>query len=106
MASAKPPTMLGGTAIRPVERHGMDKVKYFLHNPDTGEIMSRTPLSWLLITVFYVIYYLCLAAFWTICMVIFLQTVPDDQPKWQTTNGLIGESPGVGIRPKKFRRSH
>jgi sodium/potassium-transporting ATPase subunit beta len=33
-------------------------------------------------------------------MVIFLQTVPLDEPKWQTTNGLIGKSPGVGIRPR------
>jgi len=100
MASAKPPTMLGGTAIKPVERHGMEKFRYFLHNPDTGEIMTRTPMSWLLITVFYLIYYSCLAAFWAICMVIFLQTVPDNEPKWQTDNGLIGKSPGVGMRPK------
>lgn len=100
MASAKPPTMLGGTAIRPVERHGMEAIRYFLHNPDTGEVLSRTPKSWLLITVFYLIYYSCLAAFWAICMVIFLQTVPLDEPKWQTSNGLIGISPGLGLRPK------
>ena len=40
------------------------------------------------------------AAFWAICMVIFLQTVPDNEPKWQASNGLIGVSPGVGLRPK------
>ena len=57
--ASKPP-MLGGTAIKPVERHGMEAIRYFFHNPDTGEIMTRTPLSWLLITVFYVIYYSCL----------------------------------------------
>ena len=56
----KAPGMLGGTAIRPVERHGMEAVRYFFHNPDTGEIMTRTPMSWLLITIFYVIYYSCL----------------------------------------------
>lgn len=89
-----------GTAIRPVERHGMEAIRYFFHNPETGEIMSRTPMSWLLITIFYVIYYSCLAAFWAICMVIFLQTVPRDEPKWQTSNGLIGDSPGVGFVPK------
>jgi len=92
--------MLGGTAIRPVERHGMEAIRYFLHNPDTGEVLSRTPKSWLLITVFYLIYYSCLAAFWAICMVIFLQTVPVDEPKWQAGNSIIGESPGVGLRPK------
>jgi len=96
----KAPGMLGGTAIRPVERHGMEAIRYFFHNPDTGEIMTRTPMSWLLITIFYVIYYSCLAAFWAICMVIFLQTVPKNEPKWQTSNGIIGESPGVGFVPK------
>jgi len=98
--ASKPP-MLGGTAIKPVERHGMEAIKYFFHNPDTGEIMTRTPMSWLLITVFYVIYYSCLAAFWAICMVIFLQTVDYNEPKWQTDSSIIGKSPGLGLRPKQ-----
>jgi len=80
MASSKQPqALLGATAFKPVERHGWEAVRYFLHNPDTGEILSRTPMSWLLITVFYVIYYSCLAAFWAICMTIFLQTIPMDE---------------------------
>ena len=33
----------------------------------------RTPLSWLKITVFYLIYYTCLACFWIACLVIFFQ---------------------------------
>jgi len=98
--ASKPP-MLGGTAIKPVERHGMEAIRYFFHNPETGEIMTRTPLSWLLITVFYVIYYSCLAAFWAICMVIFLQTVDYHEPKWQTDDSIIGVSPGLGLRPKQ-----
>jgi len=100
--ASKPP-MLGGTAIKPVERHGMEAIRYFFHNPDTGEIMTRTPMSWLLITVFYVIYYSCLAAFWAICMVIFLQTVDYNEPKWQTTSSIIGKSPGLGLRPKQSK---
>ena len=32
-------------------------------------------------------------------MVLFLQTVDYDIPKWQTTNGIIGKSPGLGLRP-------
>lgn len=109
MASTKPPALLGATAFKPVERHGWEAIRYFFHNPDTGEIMTRTPLSWLLITVFYVIYYSCLAAFWAICMTIFLQTIPSDengkydQPKWQTEDSIIGISPGLGLRPKQSK---
>eukprot|EP00091_Calanus_sinicus_P024948 TRINITY_DN925_c0_g1_i14.p2 TRINITY_DN925_c0_g1~~TRINITY_DN925_c0_g1_i14.p2 ORF type:complete len:103 (-),score=31.43 TRINITY_DN925_c0_g1_i14:979-1287(-) len=60
------PEQLGGTAIKPVgwDRTGMEAFKYLLYNPDTGEVLTRTPLSWLKITVFYTIYYSCLAAFW------------------------------------------
>merc|ERR1712037_483642 len=50
---------LGGTAIKPVgwDRTGWEAFQYMLYNPDTGEVLTRTPLSWLKITVFYCIYY-------------------------------------------------
>ena len=35
-------------------------VRYFLYNPETGEILSRTPISWAKIIIFYCIYYTCL----------------------------------------------
>lgn len=94
------PKVLGGTAIRPKERHGWEAVKYLLYNPETGEVLTRTPKSWALITVFYLIYYSCLAAFWAAMMAVFLQTLPtENRPKLETTAGLIGKSPGLGLRP-------
>merc|ERR1712236_49739 len=70
--------LLGGTAIKPKgwDRKGMEAFKYFLYNPDTGEILSRTPLSWLKIFIFYTVYYSCLAAFWAICLLIFFLVIP------------------------------
>jgi len=94
------PKVLGGTAIRPKERHGWEAVKYLLYNPETGEVLTRTPKSWALITVFYLIYYSCLAAFWAAMMAVFLQTLPTEhRPKLETDAGLIGRSPGLGLRP-------
>jgi sodium/potassium-transporting ATPase subunit beta len=98
MADSKP-TILGGTAIKPKERHGWEAVRYLIHNPETGEILTRTPKSWLLITVFYLIYYSCLAGFWAAMLNIFFLTLEDHQPKWQNENSLIGVSPGVGLQP-------
>jgi len=98
MADSKP-TILGGTAIKPKERHGWEAVRYLIHNPETGEIFTRTPKSWLLITVFYLIYYSCLAGFWAAMLNIFFLTLEDHQPKWQNENSLIGVSPGVGLQP-------
>lgn len=90
------------TAIKPPgwDRTGLEAVKYFLYNPDTGEILSRTPLSWLKITVFYCIYYSFLAAFWIGCLHIFFMTVPKEHPKWLLEKSIIGKNPGLGLRPK------
>jgi len=95
------PEQLGGTAIKPVgwDRTGLEAFKYFLYNPDTGEFLSRTPLSWLKITVFYIIYYCFLAAFWLGCLNIFFLTLPDAQmgPKWTMDASIIGTNPGKGV---------
>merc|ERR1711892_551446 len=60
------PIPIGCTALKPIERHGMDAVSWFLYDKNTGAIMGRTPLSWLLITIFYIVYYAFLAGFWAL----------------------------------------
>ena len=94
---AQEPIPIGCSAIKPVERHGLEALKHFLYDPDTGAILSRTPKSWALITIFYTIYYSCLAAFWYVCLLIFFSTLPDAAagPKWQQENSLIGINPGM-----------
>jgi hypothetical protein len=61
---AAPPQALGATAVKPVERGGWDRTRRFFYDPDTGAVMTRTGKSWLLITIFYIVFYCCLAAFW------------------------------------------
>jgi len=76
----------------------------FIFNPATGEIMSRTPNSWLLIAIFYFIFYFFLAVFWAICFVVFMYTQIDDHvPKWQNSGGIIGSSPSLGFRPYTYQ---
>jgi len=95
---------LGGTAIKPVgwDRTGWEAFQYMLWNPDTGEILTRTPLSWLKITVFYCIYYCFLAGFWIACLNVFFATLPEahDGPRWLKEDSIIGVNPGVGLRPR------
>lgn len=99
----KKPEILGATAFKPVERKGWEAVRYLIHNPETGEYFTRTPKSWALITVFYLIYYSLLACFWAAMLTIFLQTIPnvDDKlgPRWTTEYSIIGVSPGLGLKP-------
>jgi len=103
-AVALPTQALGGTAIKPEgwDRTGWESFKYTLYDPKAGTILTRTPLSWLKITVFYCIYYSCLAGFWTACLYIFFATLPHEKfgPRWTMDESLIGVNPGVGIRPR------
>lgn len=71
----------------------------WLWNSDTKEFLGRTGLSWFRITLFYIIFYACLAAFWTCMLVVFYQTLANDQPKWTLDASRIGSSPGLGFRP-------
>jgi len=98
---ADKPAMLGATAFKPVERHGMEAISWFLYDKNTGAIMGRTCKSWALITIFYLIYYSCLAGFWAICMLVFLTTINDHHPKWIGKESRIGVSPGIGVRPSQ-----
>jgi sodium/potassium-transporting ATPase subunit beta len=91
------PIPIGCSAIKPVERHGWEAVSWFLYDKNTGAIMGRTPLSWLLITVFYIIYYAFLAGFWALMLIVFFQFIDEKQPMWQQDR--IGESPALGVRP-------
>lgn len=92
--------VLGGTAVKPVERHGFEALSFFLYDPDRGAIMGRTPLSWAKIFVFYCIYYSCLALFWTAAMMLFLgTTISTLEPRWKLEESIIGKSPALAIRP-------
>jgi len=99
-----PPSALGMTAIKPEgwDKTGMEAFKDALYNPKTGEILTRTPLSWIKIITFYIIYYSFLTGFWIACLFIFFQTLPYEKegPRWQQDYSLIGMNPGIGIRPR------
>jgi sodium/potassium-transporting ATPase subunit beta len=93
--------MLGVTAVKPKERHGMEAIQYFFFDKDTGAVMGRTPKSWALITLFYVVYYALLAGFWTGCMCVFLYTIDEKVPRWTEDGSLIGRSQSLGVRPNQ-----
>ncbi len=98
-AQANGPPILGVSAIKPEEHHGWEGFKFFCYNKRAGTIMGRTPRSWALITLFYIIYYACLAAFWALMLYIFLTTIDDKRPKYLGDDSVIGSSPGLGMRP-------
>lgn len=83
----------------PAKSH--QSLRHFIWNSDEKKFLGRTGSSWLKIGIFYVIFYACLLAFWTLCLVIFLQTLNLREPKWNAKTGsIIGENPGLGFRPR------
>lgn len=87
-------------AIKPEEKPGWEGFKQFLWNSETSEFLGRTASSWFKIGLFYIIYYAFLTGFFIAMLLIFYQTLDDKVPKWQNSNGIIGDNPGVGYRPK------
>jgi len=72
----------------------------FIWNSKTGEVLGRSGMSWAKITLFYIIFYICLAIFVFICYNIFAATtLIDGEPRWKLKSSLIGANPGVGFRP-------
>lgn len=76
-----------------------ERISRFIWNSRTKEFLGRTAKSWLQITVFYIVLYSFLAAFFSALLIIFFQTVDNHQPKWKLDESLIGTSPGLGYRP-------
>jgi len=85
---------------KPEEKHGCEGFLHFLWNKETGEFLGRTGMSWLKITVFYIIYYSFLTVFFMLMLFAFFATLDDTKPSWDTeSNGIIGKNPGLGFRP-------
>lgn len=83
------------------DRTFCESLQYMIYDPANGTILTRTPLSWLKITVFYCIYYTFLTGFWLGCLNIFFMTLPEGRPKWEQDASIIGSNPGVGLRPQQ-----
>ncbi|EPB76743.1 hypothetical protein ANCCEY_04179 [Ancylostoma ceylanicum] len=67
----------------------------FLYNKDRGTVLGRTAKSWCQITIFYIIFYSCLAAFWIACLAIFLNTLDSKVPRFYGKGTIIGINPGT-----------
>jgi len=77
-----------------------ESISRFIWNRERREFCGRSASSWVKILVFYIIFYLCLAAFWALMLLIFYQTIDQRVPKWQLGESRIGSNPGLGFRPR------
>ena len=77
----------------------------FLYNSETGEVLGRSGLGWLKLLIFYLIFYGCLAGFFSMMLAIFFINISVTVPKYYNEDGLILDddrtqaTPGMGVRP-------
>lgn len=71
----------------------------FFYNDKDGTYFGRTPKSWGQLLLFYAIFYIVLAALFTICMQGLFSSLTDNEPTWKLDRSLIGTNPGLGFRP-------
>ncbi|EDW78066.1 uncharacterized protein Dwil_GK24211 [Drosophila willistoni] len=70
-----------------------------IYDPYDKTFFGRTGKNWGQLMIFYTVFYIILAALFTICMQGLLSSIDDNQPKWQLKESLIGTNPGLGFRP-------
>lgn len=72
-----------------------------IYDSEDGSFLGRTAKSWLLITLFYIVYYGCLAGFFGGMLWVFLYSViQEDKPHLTGQHSLLRLNPGMGFRPQ------
>uniref|UniRef100_A0A914GUD0 Sodium/potassium-transporting ATPase subunit beta-3 n=1 Tax=Globodera rostochiensis TaxID=31243 RepID=A0A914GUD0_GLORO len=89
-------TLMANGRAKPAEKTSLST---FIYNRQDGTFLGRSAKSWAQIVGFYIIFYICLAAFWIACLAIFLATIDESVPRYYGENTIIGANPGVGYHP-------
>jgi sodium/potassium-transporting ATPase subunit beta len=86
-------------AVRQPQQSKFRNFLNFVYDKKNGTVLGRTGRSWFEITVFYIIFYSCLAGFFAINMAIFLHTLDPVKPRYYGKGTIIGINPGMGYQP-------
>jgi len=81
------------------KKSGLASAREYVYNPRDKTFFGRTCSSWGKISLFYLVYYAILTAFFAICLMIFFQTMEETRPKQTGMDSLIKGNPGMAFRP-------
>ncbi|KAL0848802.1 hypothetical protein ABMA28_013227 [Loxostege sticticalis] len=87
---------------RPPQRPFLQKIQYAIWNPEERTFLGRTPKRWGVIGLIYLVMYICIIIFFSICMCGLLATMDDRIPYFTLADSIIGNNPGMGHRPILF----
>ncbi|MEE6470581.1 hypothetical protein FKM82_009006 [Ascaphus truei] len=76
----------------------MENFGRFLWNPDTGELMGRTLIKWVYISLYYVAFYIVMVGLFALSLYSLMKTLSPYEPDYQDRL----KSPGVTMRPNIY----
>nr|XP_056718037.1 potassium-transporting ATPase subunit beta [Euleptes europaea] len=76
----------------------MENFQRFVWNPDTGQLMGRTLINWVWISLFYVAFYVVVTGLFILSIYSLMKTLNPYTPDYQDRL----KSPGVTLRPDKY----
>ncbi|XP_051870347.1 potassium-transporting ATPase subunit beta-like [Pristis pectinata] len=74
----------------------MEEFKHFVWNPETKELMGRTPKNWVFISLYYAAFYVVMCALFALSLFVLLYTTDPYIPTYQDRL----KAPGVTIQPQ------
>ncbi|KAJ7319762.1 hypothetical protein JRQ81_019273 [Phrynocephalus forsythii] len=76
----------------------MENFQRFLWNPDTGQLMGRTLINWVWISLYYVAFYIVMTGVFSLAIYSLMKTINPYTPDYQDQL----KSPGVTLRPDVY----
>ncbi|CAH0404558.1 unnamed protein product [Chilo suppressalis] len=89
---------------RPPKRPFIQNVQYSIWNPEDRTFLGRTPKRWGVIGLIYLVMYICIIIFFSICMCGLMATMDERVPYFTLADSIIGDNPGMGHRPLVFEQ--
>lgn len=91
--------------VQPQEEDG--GWKKFIWNGEKGEFLGRTGCSWLLITIFYIIFFICLFGFFVLSWYISVAFLDVKAPYKQGNSSMLSKNgPGMTMRPSPDKQTN
>ncbi|XP_047507404.1 sodium/potassium-transporting ATPase subunit beta-2-like [Pieris napi] len=87
---------------RPPQRPFLQRIQYAIWDPEERKFLGRTPKRWGVIGLIYLVMYICIIIFFSICMCGLLASVDEHIPYFTLADSIIGNNPGMGHRPVVF----
>ncbi|XP_032529889.2 sodium/potassium-transporting ATPase subunit beta-2-like [Danaus plexippus] len=84
---------------RPPQRPLLKRIQYGIWNPEERTFLGRTGKRWGVIGLIYLVMYICIVIFFSICMCGMLSVLDERIPYFTLADSIIGNNPGMGHRP-------